>query len=236
LVGPPPNLAALRARGDESTVSVAMLAAGCDLVLAPQDLGAVHDACLAALDDGRLSLDEIEASVRRRAFWATWGRGGSAREATLEDVLWARQVSDTVVHAVRGVFANIGPVVDVILVDDDAVESQGAERDMTPFLTTLRAVGLGPRVVDGPTDEGRGAVCLAIRGAPGPGRGRAGYTERTRRRVADCVAAARAARRSVVAVLFGPPSLAEELPELPNVICAWSSDRAMQEAAARRLA
>ena len=236
LVAPPPSLAALRAHGDEGAVAVATLAAGCDLVLAPQDLAMVEDACLRALDAGMLAWDDVEASMRRRAFWADWGRGGAVREATLDDVLWARQVSDTVVYAPRGVFANVGPVVDVILLDDDAADGRAEASAFAPFLATLQAVGLGPRVVEGPTDDGRGAVCLALRGAPMSGRGRAGYQERTRQRVAALVAAARAARRSVVAVLFGPPALAEELPELPNVICAWSGDRAMQEAAARRLA
>jgi hypothetical protein len=116
----------------------------------------------------------------------------------------------------------------------------GAESHTTnqrmEVLATLRAVGLGPRVVDTPTDEGRGAVVLAVRGEPATGRGRAGYAMATRRRIAQVVAEARTARRSVVAVLFGPPSLAEEVPEAPNVICAWSGDRAMQEAAARRMA
>jgi hypothetical protein len=50
------------------------------------------------------------------------------------------------------------------------------------------------------------------------------------------VADARQARRSIAVVVFGPPRLAAELPEAGNVICAWSGDRAMQEAAARRMA
>ncbi len=236
LVAPAPSTAALRRHGGEPAAAVAMLAAGCDLVLAPQDLGGVFEAAERALDDGVLRWEEIEASAARRDFWASWGRAGASRDVTLEDVLWARKVSDTVVHAVRGVFANVGPVMDVILVDDDVADGADLSGRYAPFLATLRAVGLGPRVVKGPTDDGRGAVCIAVGGAPASARGRAGYTERTRARVAAAVAAARAARRGIVAVLFAPPALADELPELPNVICAWSSDRAMQEAAARRLA
>lgn len=236
LVAPPPALAALQRHGGEAAASVAMLAAGCDLVLAPHDLVGVHAALERAIDARVLPLEQVEASAQRRGFWASWGRGDAQREATLDDVLWARQVSDTVVHAPRGVFANVGPVVDVILIDDDVAEGQDLAPRFAAFIATLRAVGLGPRVVDGPTDEGRGAVCIAIRGAPASARGRAGYSERTRQRVADVVAAARAARRSIVAVLFGPPALADALPMVPNVICAWGGDQAMQQAAARRIA
>jgi beta-glucosidase-like glycosyl hydrolase len=236
LVGDVPSQAAARAVGGEHDIAIASIAAGCDLILAPYDVAGVADALDAALESDVISADAVEASMARRDFWANWGRMGPSREATLEDVLWARKVADTVVFAVRGVFASIGPVVDVILVDDDAEFVVRGEGDrFGPFIGTLRAVGLGPRVVDGPTEEGRGAVVLAVRGEPAAGRGRAGYTIATRRRIAQVVAQARAARRSVVAVLFGPPALAEEIPEAPNVICAWSGDRAMQEAAARRL-
>jgi hypothetical protein len=82
---------------------------------------------------------------------------------------------------------------------------------------------------------GSGLLLIAVMGAPAAGRGRAGYTEATRRQVAEAVAVARQARRPVAAVIFGPPALAAELPEVPQVVCAWSGDRAMQEAVARRL-
>jgi beta-glucosidase-like glycosyl hydrolase len=240
LVAPPPLTAALRGLGDEGNVAAQMLAAGCDLILAPQDLRGVHEGIMRAVDAGTLRWEDLEASLQRRTFWARWGRGDALREPTLDDVLWARKVSDTVVHAPRGVFANVGPVMDVILVDDDAPDAAPDAADdatrFAPFLATLRAVGLGPRVVMGPTDDGRGAVCIAVRGAPAAGRGRAGYHAATRARVAALLQAARAARRPVVAVLFGPPALADDLPDVPNVICAWSGNRAMQEAAARRLA
>lgn len=230
IVGPPPALGGARALGDEGAAAVAMLDAGCDLVLAPQDLDLVLTRGARALDAGLLDAARLSASAARREFWAAWGRAEQWREPTLDDVLWARQVSDTVVYALRGVFASVGPVVDVVLVDDGATAT-AREEDFAPFLATLRAMGHGPRVVSGPTDEARGAVCIAIRGSDG-----SGYSALTRQRVAQAAADARAARRSIVAVLFGPPALASGMPDVPNVICAWTFDRAMQEAAARRLA
>ncbi|MEX2180509.1 MAG: glycoside hydrolase family 3 N-terminal domain-containing protein [Gemmatimonadaceae bacterium] len=222
---------------DEGAATLEAVVAGCDLVLAPMDLAGALAAFDRGLDEGRLVPSRLEDSLRRRTFWAEWGRPQGGREATLEDVLWARQVADTVVHPVRGVIPNIGPVVDVIPVDDDADAAgpSGADR-FGAFFAALRAVGMTPERVEGPTDAGRGAVVVAVRGAPASGRGRAGYREATRHRVARAVADARAARRSIAVVVFGPPRLADELPEASNVICAWSAARAMQEAAARRLA
>jgi beta-glucosidase-like glycosyl hydrolase len=237
LVSVSPAQGAVRAVAGEGAAAVAAVAAGCDLVLDPHDVGGAAAALDAALADGSLLYDRMEAALRRRAFWAEWGRGSASRDVTLADVLWARQVADLLVHPVRGVLANIGPTVDVISVNDDGRQSwRGGDGPFGPFLGTLRAVGLSPRLVEGPTDEGRGAVVIAVRGAPHDERGRAGFTAATRDRVAAAHAAARAARRSVLGVLFGPPAWVQELPELPNVVCAWDGTRAMQEAAARRLA
>lgn len=228
---------------DETTAALDALAAGCDLLLAPSDpvglveaLDAARDAALATGAGFVPDEDRLAPSLRRREFWADWARPGLGREATLDDVLWARQVADTVVHPVRGVLANVGPVVDVIQVEDAPEPGwRVPPRSREPFLATLRALGLEARVVDGPSDEGRGAVVVAVYGEPAPGVGRTGYTEATRRRVAAVVAEARARQRGSLVVLFGPPRLAEQLPEAPNVVCAWSGDRAMQEAAGRRI-
>ena len=225
----------LRQGGDEATAAIAALAAGCDLLLAPYDLHGVLEAVEAAADGGLLAPAELAASRRRRDFWAGWAAPGAGREPTLEDVLWARQCADTLVHPVRGVLANIGPVVDVIQVEDGAAGAPAVPaRDA--LVRALAALGLKPRSVAGPTAEGEGAVLLALHGGPRAGAGRAGYDEGTQRRVAQVIAEARLARRSVVVALFGPPRLAAAIPEATNVVCAWSGSRAMQESLARRLA
>jgi hypothetical protein len=213
---------------------VAALASGCDLLLAPTDFHGAWEAIDEALDAGRLDPDAIAASQLRRDFWADWGRPREARDSTLDEILWARQLADTVVHPVRGIVPNVGPVVDVSLVDDDA-DGLPAPASREAFVATLRALGFDPRVGDGVTDEGRGALVIALFGAPGAGRGRNGYQEATRRRVAQLIAGARQAQRSSVVLQFGPPRLAGEVPEAPNLLCCWSGERSMQEAAARRL-
>jgi hypothetical protein len=219
------------------------LAAGCDLLLAPADVGGVLEAIDLARDEGRLDLDAAEASRARRAFWATWsarGHGGVAREPTLDDVLWARQVADVVVHPVRGTLLNIGMAPDVIQVIDGAGgATAGAATPGEPmgthFIETLRAMGRTPRLVDSPAAGGDGAVVIAVFGGAAPGAGRAGYGDDTRRRVARALAAARQAGRGALVLVFGHPRLAAELPEAEHVGCCWSGSRAMQEAAARRL-
>lgn len=227
---------------DEGNAALESLRAGCDLLLAPSDIFGVLELLDFARDDGRLDIDAVEASRGRRAFWANWGRPEGGREPTLDDVLWARQVADTVVHSVRGVMPNVGPIVDVIQVDNVAEGALGRETWRAPagthFMDALRAVGLQPRAVERPTGEGGGSVVIAVFGEAGffAGQGRAGYSQSTRRRVAQALADARQAQRSSVVLLFGHPRLAAEVPEAPNVVCCWSGSRAMQEAAARRLA
>jgi hypothetical protein len=213
-------------QGDEEGIAaIEAVAAGCDLLLAPDDLHGVLRMLERGFDGGMLSPDAIEESRNRRRFWADWSIPGEWREPTLDDVL---------VHPVRGVAANIGPVVDVIQVDDDA-RSRWPVPSRQHLLDTLRALGHTPRLVDAPTPEGEGAVLLALHGGPGNGKGRPGYSAETRRQVARIVAEARQARRSVVVALFGPPKLAAEIPEAANVVCGWNGERCMQEAMARRL-
>jgi beta-glucosidase-like glycosyl hydrolase len=223
-----------RVAAQEPDYIVSALAAGCDLILTPADLHAALEAVDRALDEGTLDFDSLAASRDRRDFWADWGRPRAPRESTLDELLWARQVADTVIHPVRGIIPNVGPVVDVSLVDDDA-EQPGLRPSREYLGTTIRALGLEPRFGDGPTADGRGALVIALFGEPGIARGRSGYQEGTRRRVAELVAAARQAQRPSVVLQFGPPRLATEVPEAANLICCWSGERAMQEAAARRL-
>lgn len=228
--------AAARFGSDESTAALESVQAGCDLLLAPSDPVGVLARLDQARDAGKLDADAVEASRARRTFWAHWARPDGGREPTLDDVLWARQVADTVVHAVRGVMPHVGPVVDVIQVEDAPAPPRQTPLDSRePFLATLRALGLSPRLVGGPTAEGRGAVVVALYGGADTGSGRAGYSESARRRVAQAVADARQSQRSTVVVMFAHPRLAAELPEAPNVVCCWNGARAMQESAARRV-
>lgn len=223
---------------DEPTAALESVQAGCDLVLAVSDLWGVLDRLDRAVDDGELDMDAVETSRARLNFRANWAKPTSRpeREPTLDDVLWARQVADTLVHAVRGALPNVGPTVDVIqVVDEAAAPWAGAGESREPFMATLRALGLQARLVDEPTAEAHGAIVIALHGGAGTGSGRAGFSDPVRRRVAALVAAARQTQRPHVVMMFTHPRADSELPEAQNVVCCWNGSRAMQEAAARRL-
>jgi beta-glucosidase-like glycosyl hydrolase len=110
--------------------------AGCDLVLASDDLGGAVEALDAAVDQGLISTESLEASAQRRRFWSAWAVPRETREPTLDDLLWARQVADLVVHPVRGAFVGLGPVIEV-----ETVMRDEAHTSLHPFLETLRGAG-----------------------------------------------------------------------------------------------
>ncbi len=67
-------------------------------------------------------------------------------------------------------------------------------------------------------------------------KGRPGYSAAALDRVRQLASAAQQRRRDVFIVQFSHPRLAAGLPSGVPVLCAWGGERAMQEAAARRLA
>jgi beta-glucosidase-like glycosyl hydrolase len=226
---------AARRGGGEGDSVVAAVRAGCDLVLAPHDLHEVLTALEDANDAGALDLDALETSRARRRFWADWAAPRAMREPTLDDVLWARQVADLLVHPVRGVVPALDASPEVVVLDD-AVRGPWAPPAGAPLLEALRAVGFTPRPVDTPTSEGRGPVLLALFGGPAAARGRVSWCDETLANVRALHEATRARHRSLVVLVFAPPALAAAVPDAPHVVCAWGDARAMQEGAARRLA
>jgi len=223
----------------EGEAAAAAIAAGADLILAPSDLDAVLDGIESLARSGDVDGDALDDRLRRRAFWAHWGRPGPGREVTLDDVLWSRQVADTVTHVVRGTPANVAGTCDVLLVDDAAPHRKAPVPDaasrLAPMLGTFRAVDVMARVISDVDASARGTLMLVVIAGAESGRGSPQLSDAAHRRVAEVIALARQARRVVQVVLMGPPHLAAAMNEAPNVLCAWSADRAMQEAAARRL-
>ena len=148
----------------------------------------------------------------------------------MSDTAWGAQLAERVVTVTRGAVPALAPPVDVIVVDDDP---DTVDRGVFP--DALRGSGWDVRVVDGLTPTVRSPLVVALFGDVRAWKGRAGYAPETREAVAAICARARAAHREVLVVQFGPPRLAEEIPEAANIVTGWSGDRAMQGAVARWL-
>ncbi len=223
----------VRAAQDEGEAAVGALAAGCDLLLAPTDPALVVQALAKGIADGRLDADRLAASRARREWWATWARWlPDGRGPTLDDRTWAKQVSDRVLQVVRGRLPWVPPACEVVMVDDDPA---GAAPSRWNFVQALQALGRNVSVVPGATEQGEGVLVVAVFADVFPGKGHVSITPQSRLTVRLAVQAARTLKRDSLVVLFGHPRLATELPDAAHVLCAWSGDRGMQEAAARAL-
>jgi beta-glucosidase-like glycosyl hydrolase len=134
---------ALAMGGPEHAVpaTVDAVRAGCDLVLASDDLGGAVEALEFGVDEGMITDEMIETSAARRRFWSAWAVPRETREPTLDDLLWARQVADLVVHPVRGSWVGVGSAVEVETIVRDRDGSS-----LHPFLATLQASGREVRV------------------------------------------------------------------------------------------
>ncbi len=222
----------VRAAQDESDAAVAALAAGCDLLLAPTDPTATVRAIADALADGRLDSEQLAASRARRDWWATWARWlpDNSRGPTLDDRTWAKQVADRVLQVVRGRVPWVPPVVEVVLVDDDPASAAPSRWN---FIQAMQALGKRVNVVPGATEQGEGALVIAVFADVIAGKGHVSLTPQSRLTVRLAVQAARTLKRDSLVVLFGHPRLAAELPDAAHLLCAWSGDKGMQEAAAR---
>jgi hypothetical protein len=222
----------VRASRNESDAAVAALAAGCDLLLAPTDPTVTVQALAGALADGRLDAEQLAASRARRDWWATWARWlpDNSRGPTLDDRTWAKQVSDRVLQIVRGRVPWAPPVCEVVLVDDDPAS---AAPSRWTFIQSMQALGKTVNVVPGATESGEGALIIAVFADVIAGKGHVSLTPQSRLTVRLAVQAARTLRRDSLVVLFGHPRLAAELPDAAHLLCAWSGDKGMQEAAAR---
>jgi beta-glucosidase-like glycosyl hydrolase len=192
------------ARNEDAFVRA--IAAGCDLLLYPDDTAAAVHA--------------IESVMRVERAASTWSTAPTARptgrfrdSAALADELLAGPL-------LRGKTPRLTGGLDLAVVDDDlggawpASPSDYLARSLRAAGTALG--GLGERVV------------LAF-AEPRASKGRSGFSEENRRRLAEL------APEASLVVLFGHPRLLAEIPGRAPVLLAWHRQRLMQEAVARWL-
>ncbi len=229
----------LEARGplaaeDEADVAMRALDAGCDVLLGPSSLQALVATLERCVRDGPLYEDRIEQSRRRRLKWAQWAAPQTDfRRVSGSDVAWALQLSERVISMVRGSAPRIAKAVEVVIVDDDRTHSPLHPR--TIFSQALEAAQIPAGLVEAPTAGSDAPVYVALFGELRGDRHEVAYAPETLQRVASVCDAATLQRREPVIVHFAPPALARQLRGSAPIVCAWSGDRCMQEAAARWL-
>ena len=227
--------------GDEGQAAVRAVAAGCDVVLAPGDVGAVAAALERALADHVLDPVRVQQSVRRRLRWAQWAAPPNDwRRPAAADATWGGQLAERVVHVVRGEPAPLGAVAAVLVVDGrrSDVADPGTGRSAPPsrrdeFAETLATAGIEVRGAEDVAFGPDVPLFIAVFGGERVAAGCPPYDGETIGRVRDAVERAREVGRPVTVVHFAPPRAALDVGAA--ALCAWSSDRAMQQAAARWL-
>jgi beta-glucosidase len=206
--------------GGEGASAVLALAAGCDLLLYPDEPRAVLYAIQAGIATGVLPASRLREAMAR--YDRAIARSGARAEPPQSDArAQADSVADACVRMVRGTCpALVGPL-DLVIADDD----QGGPYPPTSnnrVQESLRAAGMA--------SGSRGSRVVLLFSEPRAWKGRAGLAPEIRAQLERDVATA------TLVVLFGHPRLAAEVPGDAPVLLAWHRQMLMQDAVARYLA
>ena len=219
----------------EGEAAVMALVAGCDILLGPVDLEGTIAALASAMDEHVLDAATVQRSLRRRRKWAQWASSPDEfRKPSAADIAWGAQLTDRVIHLVRGTPPAVRAPIEIAVVDDDLGSPEPPSREV--LFETLRAAGVAARAVDGPTPSARSTFVIALYGEVRSSKGRSGYAPESLARVAELGAAARAAGREAMIFQFGDPRWSQAIAGDLTIACAWGGEGGMQAAAGRWLA
>ncbi|MBW3571993.1 MAG: glycoside hydrolase family 3 protein [Gemmatimonadetes bacterium] len=205
--------------GSEASASVQALAAGCDLLLYPQDTQAVIAEVRAAVEDGRLPRARVEEALRRirqaaeRVAGAVDGRWGADA-----DRRWALEIAVRSLRVCRGEPRLPAGRLRIEEIEDDA----GGPWPPYPrhaLPAALRAAG-----VEIAED---GAPLVALYSDIRAWKGRPGISPAAQARVR----AITADHPDATVILFSHPRLAADIPTAANLLAGWGGEAIMQEAA-----
>ena len=222
------------AAGSEAAVAVAAVNAGCDVILAPMDIVGTARSLELAAQRGQISAERVREVLERRDQWAQWARVSPGREATLDDVMWARQAADQSIYVIRGAPSRIGSAVEIVEVDDDA-GGPWRTPSRAAFAATMRTLEVDAPVVTEPTTNTKVPVIIAAYADVVAWKGHDGFGDDSRAIVARTLDVAAHQKRDATIVLFGHPRHASAFPAAKHIICAWGGEDPMQSAAARVL-
>ena len=221
--------------GTEEEAAVRALAAGCDVLLAPADATGLARLLGRAAQRGELDAGRVRDAIERRDRWALWARPAAGREPSLDDEMWSRQVADAAVHLVRGAIPRVGGAVEIVQVDDDT-SGPWPVPSRAFFSDALGTLEIEANVIDMSSAGTRVPVLIAAFSDPVAGKREPGFSRANRDRIERAAAIAHEQKRESLVVLFSHPRHAEQLPAVPNVLCAWGGAKPMQRAAARVIA
>jgi beta-glucosidase len=216
--------------GGETEAVIRALIAGCDCLLYPSNLAECEQTITAAIDNGRLKVEDIQRALERRTRWARWAAlSKDTPQSARDESGWAKQLTERVVHVVRGRIPSLRAPLKLVIVDDDTGGPYPApSRD--PLVSTLRAGG-AQVVLDGEAaPTGTAGTVIALFADIRAWKGRPGLSSVASEAVKRAVEAA--GNSGVLVVQFGHPRLADELDVDAPILCAWGGDAVMQRAAA----
>ena len=206
--------------GSEADAAVEAVAAGCDVLLYPDDVEGVVAALQAALADGRLPRARVADALRRTAAAAERVQGDAdGAVARDEDRRWALEIAVRALRACRGEPRLPSGPVRLVEIEDDA-GGPWPPYPRTSLPAALRAAGVEL------SDDGTPVVALYsdIRAW----KGRPGISDAARERVREVTEAA----PDATVLLFSHPRLSVELPTARHLLAAWGGEGIMQEAVA----
>jgi beta-glucosidase-like glycosyl hydrolase len=204
----------------EAEAAVRAIAAGCDVLLYPDNMEAVIGAVRAAVDEGRLPRARVEDALARIAAAAERVAGDAGGEVGGEaDRRWALEVGMRSLRVCRGRPAlPDGPVRLVEIEDDAGGPYPPYPRDALP--AALRRAGV--------TLADEGTPVIALYSDIRAWKGRPGISAAARERVAQVTGDS----PDATVLLFSHPRLAHEIPTAQNLLAAWGGEGIMQEAVA----
>ena len=202
----------------ESEAAVQAVAAGCTLLLYPENVEGIVQELEAALQDGRLTRERVDEALQRveRAADRVAGmpRGVWGRE---RDLRWALMTAVRTLRVVRGNPALPQDPVRVIEIDDD-LGGPWPSYPRAAFPAALEQAQIDL------SDDGNPIIAMysdirAWKGRPGISKDAQARIREILREYPDATV-----------ILFGPPRLAADIPDARHVLAAWGGESLMQEA------
>jgi beta-glucosidase-like glycosyl hydrolase len=212
--------------GTEAQAAVLALAAGCDVLLYPQDTAAVVAEVEAAVADGRLARARVEDALARvDAAAARVAGGAGAPVGSDEDRRWALETAVRTLRVCRGEPRLPAGPVRLVEIEDD-LGGPWPPYPRTAFPAALRRAGV--ELVE---DVGAAPI-VALYSDIRAWKGRPGISAAARERVRELTQV----YPEVPVFLFSHPRLAGEIPTARHLLAAWGGEAIMQEAVVAWLA